>query len=68
MPCNLNYKKNIRERSGDSHRLYAGLLSVCQYASVDRETGHLEIGLLGFLCLPAIAELIPKFEEDTSCF
>jgi len=34
----------------------------------DRGTGHLEIGLLGFLCLPSIAEIFPKLEEDTSCF
>jgi hypothetical protein len=52
----------------DSYRLYAGLLSVCQYASVDRETGHLEIGLLGFFWLPAITEIFSNLEEDTSCF
>lgn len=31
----------------------------------DRATGHLKI-VLGLLCLPAIAEMLPEFEEDTS--
>jgi hypothetical protein len=40
----------------------------CLYVSMhpfDRATGHLKI-VLGFLCLPAIAEMFPKFEENTS--
>jgi hypothetical protein len=49
------------------HSVVARMLAKLSMHLEDLATDNLDTGFLGFLCLQASSEMVPKFEVNTAC-